>query len=54
MKINKTLKFILIAIGIIAAVVGIMLLLFELAPWLSIVIAFPTWLIAALSSGGKV
>lgn len=51
---NKTLKIILIVIGVIAAVVGFIWLLMELLPWLLAVIIFPAWLVAALSEGGKV
>lgn len=51
---NKTIKVILIVVGVIVAVVGIIWLLIELAPWLLLIIAFPTWLIAALCEGGKV
>lgn len=51
---NKTLKIILIVIGVIATVIGFVWLLMELFPLLLTIIIFPSWLIAALSEGGKV
>lgn len=50
----KTYEIILLIIGIIAAVVGIVWLLVELAPWILMIIAAPVWLLQALNAGGNV
>lgn len=51
---RKYLKFTIVIIAVLVAITGIMLLALTLFPYLTLILAFPVWLAAALADGAKV